>query len=111
MDYRIRGLDPVQFDGLFGLSDADLAHHLARRYIVDKKPGFPDRIALCDVELGETVLLLNFVHQPAANPYQANHAIFVREGSVQPFDGVNTIPDGDPNSGQFQCAPSTLPTR
>ena len=93
IDFRVRGLEAIQFQHLYGLADDDLVRHGARRYIVDKKPGFPDRVEMRDVEIGERVLLLNFVHQPAGNPYRASHAIFVREGATAPFDEVNTVPE------------------
>lgn len=93
MGYRVQGLEASQFQHLYGLSEEELTRHGVRRYIVDKKPGFPDRIEVRDAEHGETVLLLNFVHQPADNPYYASHAIFVREGAMKAFDEVNIIPD------------------
>ena len=93
MNYRVRGLDGSRFDFLYGLSDEDLARHGTRRYAVDRSPGFPDRIEMRDASPGETALLLNFVHQPATNPYQSRHAIFVREGAFTPYDGLNTVPE------------------
>ena len=93
MTYRIRGLDPALFRHLFGLPDEVLAAHGARRCIADAKPGFPDRIEVCDVEPGETLLLLNHVHQPADTPYRASHAIFVREGAERALDMVDAIPE------------------
>ena len=80
MSFRITGLSPRPFQHLFALSDEELARHSARRYVADAKPGFPDRIELRDAEPGETLILVNYVHQPADNPYRASHAIFVREG-------------------------------
>src|SRR3712207_4004242 len=73
MSFRITGLSPDPFKPLFGLSDEDLAKHGARRYVADKKPGYPDRIEMREAELGETVLLLNHVCQPAETPYRATH--------------------------------------
>ena len=93
MNYRVRGLDGSRFDFLYGLSDEDLARHGARRHAVDLRPGFPDRIEMRDAAPGETVLLLNYAQQPAANPYQSRHAIFVREGALAPYDGLNTVPE------------------
>jgi Protein of unknown function (DUF1203) len=93
MSFRITGLSPNPFRHLFGLSDEELAKHGARRYVADTKPGFPDRIEMRDAELGETLILLNYVHQPAANPYHASHAIFVREGAETAYDRINEIPD------------------
>lgn len=93
MDFRITGLSPEPFRHLYGLSDAALAAVGARRCTVDAKPGFPDRVELRDGEPGETMLLLNFTHQPAASPYRASHAIFIREGAERAFDASNEIPE------------------
>lgn len=65
MAFRIHGLDPVQFGHLAALSDEELTSLGARRYVVDAKPGFPDRIEVRDLEIGETAILLNYEHQPA----------------------------------------------
>ena len=93
MSFRITGLAPEAFQPLFGLSDAELTERGVKRYAVDKKPGFPDRIELRDAEPGESVLLLNYVHQPANTPYHASHAIFVVEGAKQRYDRVDEIPE------------------
>jgi hypothetical protein len=93
MSYRITGLSPEPFRHLFGLPDAELRRLGARRYVVDAKPGFPDRIEVRDAEPGETVLLVNHTHQPADNPYRASHAIFVREGAEAPYDAVDEVPE------------------
>ena len=93
MSFRITGLLPEPFRHLFGLPDAELRSLGARRYVVDANPGFPDRIEVRDAEPGETVLLVNHVHQPADNPYRASHAIFVREGANTPCDVVDEVPE------------------
>jgi Protein of unknown function (DUF1203) len=93
MSFRITGLDPAPFQHLFGLSDDELARRGIRRYVVDAKPGFPDRVELRDLEPGETALLLNYTHQPADTPYRASHAIFVSEGSARATDLMNEIPE------------------
>ncbi len=93
MGFRVTGLSPHQFRHLFGLSDDELANHGAKRYVADTKPGYPDRIEVRDAEPGETLLLLNYIHQPADNPYHASHAIFVREGAEAAYDRTNEIPD------------------
>lgn len=93
MNFRITGLCAAEFMHLFHLPESELAAMAIKRYAVDKKPGFPDRIELTDVEIGETVLLLNHVSQPAENPYRASHAIFVREGATRTYNAVNQIPD------------------
>jgi hypothetical protein len=93
VSFRIRGLDPDQFSYLNGLSDTELAALGARRCVVDAKPGFPDRIEVRDLEVGETAILLNFEHLPVDTPYRSRHAIFVREGVSQACDVLNEIPD------------------
>ena len=93
MSFRIKGLSPHPFRHLFGLSDEELAKHGAKRYVADTKPGYPDRIEVRDAEPGETLILLNYTHQPADNPYRASHAIFVREGAETPYDRTDEIPD------------------
>src|SRR6188768_4158009 len=93
MAFRIRGLSPEPFRHLFGLDDAALAAHGARRCRVDKTPGFPDRVELRDLDPGEHALLLNYVHQPADNPYRSAHAIFVVEGAIERYDRVDEIPE------------------
>lgn len=93
MSYRISGIDPAPFRHLYGLPDEELARLNVRRCVVDAKPGFPDRVEIRDVEPGETVLLLNYVHQPAETPYKASHAIFVREGAETRHEAVDEIPE------------------
>jgi hypothetical protein len=44
------------------------------------------------VPAGETVLLMNHLHQPAQTPFRAAHAIFVRERGGEIFDEVNVVP-------------------
>ena len=93
MGYRITGVSPKPFEHLYGLSNDDLALQGARRYTVDEKPGFPDRISLRDVEIGDRVLLVNFTHQSAPTPYQSSHAIFVREGERDVAVVVDRVPE------------------
>jgi hypothetical protein len=93
LSFRIKGLSPHPFRHLFGLSDEELAKHGAKRYVADSTPGYPDRIEVRDAEPGETLILLNYTHQPADNPYRASHAIFVREGAETPYDRTDEIPD------------------
>jgi hypothetical protein len=64
-----------------------------RRSIADAKPGFPDSIEVRDAEPGESVLLLNYTHQPADTPFRSNHAIFVREGAEVTYDAADQIPE------------------
>lgn len=93
MSFRLSGLDPAPFIHLYGMSDAELAQAGAERYVVDSTPGFPDRIEMRDLEPGERVILLNYVHQPADTPFRASHAIFVREGAEAAYSGHNEVPE------------------
>lgn len=93
MDFRIRGLAPAPYAHLFGLSDHALDALGIKRCLVDQTPGYPDRIELRDAAVGETVLLLNHVSQPAPTPYRASHAIYVREGASQTYDAINQVPE------------------
>ena len=91
--FRITGLDPAPFRRLYGLPDDALAAQGVQRHVADAKPGFPDRVEVRDAEPGETLLLLNHMHQPADTPYRASHAIFVREGAEQACDVVDEVPE------------------
>lgn len=46
-----------------------------------------------DAEVGETMLLLNYTHQPANSPYRSSHAILIREGASEAYDAVDEIPE------------------
>ena len=91
MSFRITGLDPSPFQHLHALSDADLAAAGAQRVRVTEKPAAPCRISLDDAEVGETVLLLNYAHQPADTPYRQQGPIFIRERQHR-FAADNAIP-------------------
>jgi hypothetical protein len=93
MSFRIAGLDPAPFHRFYGLSDEELQRFGVRRLIADEKPGFPDRVELRDVDEGEALLLLNYLHQPADTPYKASHAIFVREWAETRYRAVDEIPE------------------
>jgi hypothetical protein len=92
MSFRITGLDAKPFRHLYGLSDSELAAHGAIRYVAESKPGYPDRVELRDVEPGESVLLVNYEHQPTESPYRSSHAIYVREGAEEAYNRVGEVP-------------------
>ncbi len=92
MSFRITGLSAQPFCPLFGLDDAELARHGARRLTVGADDRCPDRIELRLARPGETVLLVNHEHQSANTPYRARHAIFVREHAETRFDAVGQVP-------------------
>ncbi len=91
MDFRITGLSPEPFRHLFGLPDHELKQHRALRVFAEDR-GYPDRIEMCEAEIGESLLLLNHVCQSAETPYYATHAIYVRENAVAAYDRINEVP-------------------
>jgi hypothetical protein len=92
MTFRVTGLSPEPFRPLFGLPAEALARRGVTRVVADSDFGFPDRIEISDAAPGESLLLLNYLHQPAATPYRSGHAIFVREREVAPTDLVGELP-------------------
>lgn len=93
MSFQISGLEVDQFGHLFGKDLEALAKFGVERMIVDNKPGYPCRVSLQDADIGETVLLMNYEHQPALSPYRSSHAIFVREWASQAEPGRNEVPE------------------
>lgn len=93
MSFQIEALNPAQFEAFFRMDAETLARHKARKMIVATHPGTPCRVSLADAQIGETVLLVNYQHQPVDSPYQSRHAIFVREGAKQAHPAVNAVPE------------------
>ncbi len=93
MSFRIQALPMAAFADLFAMSDEALRERGALRRVVDKKPGFPCRVSLVDAEIGETVLLVHYEHQPAHTPFRASHAVYVRENAVQAQCASGEVPD------------------
>lgn len=91
--FRITGLDPENVKDLFGKTDEELAQTGARRVVADETPGFPDCIEMRDLNVGETAILVNYLHLDAASPYRSSHAIYVREGATRAYDAVDEVPD------------------
>ena len=91
MSFRISGIDPGPFQHLHQLSDAELQRLNIHRERVDEKPGAPCRISLDDAEVGETVLLFSFEHQPHPTPYRQQGPIFIRETSAR-YDAIDRMP-------------------
>lgn len=90
--YSVSGLPLEDFAPLFGLSDEDLAARGVIRRVVDSPVGLPSRVDLEDAQVGDTVLLLNYEHQPADTPFRASHAIFVNEKAQATRKTVNALP-------------------
>ena len=93
MSFRLTGLDRARFAPYFAMTDDELARAGARRCVVDRRPGFPDRVELRDLEVGEHAIHLNYEHQPARTPFRASHAIYLGEQSTRAFDAIDVIPE------------------
>ncbi len=93
MSFQIHSLPKDAYEDLFTLTDAELDRMGIKRMTVESTPGTPCRVSMQDAEVGETVVLLNYAHQPEASPYQASHAIFVREGAEQVTPAVGEVPE------------------
>jgi hypothetical protein len=93
VSFRISGLPLAPFAPLFSMSDEQLATRRIVRRIADRKPGFPCRVSLQDADPGESLLLLNYEHQPAGSPYRSSHAIYVRERATEARPEINEVPE------------------
>ena len=93
MPFQIHALPAQAFAPLFALSDPELAERKARRMTVTAHPGTPCRVSLDDAKAGETVILVNHAHLVADSPYDASHAIFVRQGAAQAHPAPGEVPD------------------
>lgn len=60
-------------------------------YRLNHSSGLPCRVSLEDAIVGEELLLLPFVHQPAASPYRESGQIFIRRNSRQRVLAVGEI--------------------
>jgi hypothetical protein len=92
MHFRLSGLPAEPFAELFTLSDEALAERRAMRVVADQEHGYPCRISLTDAEPGQSLILLNYEHQPANSPFYSTYAIYIREGEEQ-YDRMNDVPD------------------
>ncbi len=80
VNYAIQGLEPAEFETLFGLDEAALAARAIQRVQADASFGYPCRLTLEDAPAGAELLLLNYSHLDANSPYRASGPIFVRRG-------------------------------
>ncbi len=92
MSYVVTGLPVDEFRPLFGLSDEALAVRGIIRKTADSAIGYPCRVTLEDARIGDTLLLLNYEHHPAENPYRARHAILVNERAAETVRTVDEAP-------------------
>ncbi|CAM3936047.1 DUF1203 domain-containing protein [Pseudoalteromonas byunsanensis] len=92
-DFIIKALDLELFIPLMSLDDRALAAAGAKWVCVDSKPGFPCRVSLVEAQVGERVMLVNFVHLDTSSPYRSSGPIFVREQATTINLSVNEIPE------------------
>ena len=97
MNYVISGLPLAAFQKHFDLDSAALLQRGIERRTADSKPGYPCRISLQDAELGESLLLLNYLHHDVTGPYRASGPIFVREAALATARVRNAIPEQQRN--------------
>jgi aquaporin Z len=79
--FIVSALPVEHFEPLFALSDEALAAHGVRRIVAGEDGRYPCRVTLEDIAPGQSLLLVNYEHQPAATPYRSNYAIFVSEAA------------------------------
>lgn len=92
MNFKIAGLPLNTFSRLFALSDDELELHNIIRCKVAAENLFPCRVTLKDAAIGDSVLLMNYEHQPVKNAYQSRHAIYVNEAATGAGVFENEIP-------------------
>ena len=93
MNFQISPLSVDRFSHLFGQDRVSLSQQGVQRIIADSDPGYPCRVSLEDARVGESVLLMNFEHQPMPTPFRSSHAIYVREAADPARPGKNEIPE------------------
>lgn len=91
-NFQVKAIRGGEFDRLFTLNQSALEEMGAIRMTADKKPGFPCRVSLEDVEAGEEVILLPYQHHKTNSPYQASGPIFVRKNARATSLAVNELP-------------------
>ena len=92
MSFQISALNIDQFSHMFGQDQEALVKYGVQRRVVDSNPRFPCRVSLQDAEVGESVLLMNYEHQPMRTPFRSSHAIFIREDASQAMPDRNEVP-------------------
>jgi hypothetical protein len=93
MSFVIHALPAAPFAPLFALSPDELAARGGVLRVADRCPGFPCRVSLRDAEVGETVVLVHYEHQPASSPFRASHAIYVRRNATEARPRPGQVPE------------------
>ncbi len=93
ISFQITALPAEQFRPLFDMSEEQLARQGAKRCVADAKPGYPCRVSLEDAKVGESLILLPFMHHAVDTPYRASGPVFVCVGARQAQPRANAVPD------------------
>jgi hypothetical protein len=54
--------------------------------------GYPCRVSLVDAAPGEELVLAHYEHQPAATPFRASHAVYVRVEAEEARPAPDEVP-------------------
>ena len=92
MAFIIQGLDPALFGSVSDQMQAKGKSPAPTYYDVDEHPGFPCRITLDDIPLGQRVALVSYQHHASDSPYNQAGPIFVSVGACSPGHYVDQIP-------------------
>jgi Protein of unknown function (DUF1203) len=92
MSFVIKALEGNIFSNLFEKNTSELNQIGALKMIVEEFPGYPCRVSLEDVPLGEEVILLPFEHHKVDSPYRSSGPIYIRKGAKTANLAVNEIP-------------------
>ncbi len=92
-NYQVSGISRSELMPFAELDQKAMAEQGIRRVIADTKPGFPCRISLEDVEVGEEVIIIHYKHHQSDSPYRASGPIFFRPKARAARLKVNELPD------------------
>ena len=91
-NFQVLSIDPTETSHFFDMTDDELAAVNACRRTADRNPGFPCRVSLQDAEVGEEVILFNYLHHDAASPYRATGPVYVRKNARRADLSANQLP-------------------
>lgn len=92
MAYRIEGLAPEAFEGLFNMMDRGLEARLAMRVTADAPDSYPCRVTLEDAEPGEELVLVNHVSHDIEGPFRTAYGIYVRRNAEAAASFIDQAP-------------------
>jgi len=92
-NFIISGIKQNEVQHLFCLNERELQAKGIFKIKVDEKPGFPCRISLEDVNIGEEILAFSYEHHKVNSPYRSSGPVFVRFGVEEASLGKNEMPE------------------